>query len=69
MVTMDAMQGVEAIEIIAPRTAIPIHLNDYTVFKSPLEDFVKAITEAGLEHKVRYLNHGDTYNFEVSPSP
>jgi L-ascorbate metabolism protein UlaG (beta-lactamase superfamily) len=60
--------GVQATEIIAPRTAIPIHFNDYTVFKSPLEDFVKAIAEAGLEH-IRYLNHGDTYNFEVSPSP
>lgn len=68
MVTMDAKQGVQAIEIIAPRTAIPIHFNDYTVFKSPLEDFVKAIAQAGLEHKVRYINHGDTYNFEVSPS-
>jgi len=53
---------------VAPRTAIPIHFNDYTVFKSPLEDFMKAIAAAGLEQKVRYLNHGDTYNFEVSAS-
>jgi L-ascorbate metabolism protein UlaG (beta-lactamase superfamily) len=65
MVTMDAGQGVEAIRIIEPRTAIPIHYNDYTVFKSPLEDFKRAVAEAGLEERVRYLSHGDTYEFEV----
>jgi len=65
MVTMDAEQGVEAMRIIDPRTAIPIHYNDYTVFQSPLEDFKRAVTEAGLEDRVHYLIHGDTYEFEV----
>jgi L-ascorbate metabolism protein UlaG (beta-lactamase superfamily) len=65
MVTMDAGQGVEAIRIIEPRTTIPIHYNDYTVFKSPLEDFKRAVVEAGLEDQVHYLSHGDTYEFEV----
>ncbi len=65
LVTMDAGQGVEAIRILEPRTAIPIHYNDYTVFKSPLEDFDRAVAEAGLEDVVHYLSHGDTYEFEV----
>jgi L-ascorbate metabolism protein UlaG (beta-lactamase superfamily) len=65
LVTMDADQGVEAMKIIDPRTAIPIHYNDYTVFKSPLEDFKDAISRAGLEDRVRYLAHGETYEFEV----
>jgi len=69
MVTMDAGQGVEAIRIIEPRTAIPIHYNDYTVFKSPLEDFKRAVAEAGLEDRVHYLSHGDTYEFEVPAAP
>jgi len=69
MVTMDAGQGVEAIRIIEPRTAIPIHYNDYTVFKSPLEDFKRAVAEAGLEDRVQYLSHGDTYEFEVPAAP
>ncbi len=69
MVTMDARQGVEAIRIIEPRTAIPIHYNDYTVFKSPLEDFKRAVAEAGLEDRVHYLSHGDTYEFEVPALP
>jgi L-ascorbate metabolism protein UlaG (beta-lactamase superfamily) len=65
LVTMDAKQGVEAMRIIDPRTAVPIHYNDYTVFKSPLEDFKEAIFKAGLEDMVKYLAHGDTYEFEV----
>lgn len=65
LLTMDALQGVQAIQIIAPHVAIPIHYNDYTVFKSPLEDFMKAVTAAGLETQVQYLNHGETYKFTV----
>ena len=65
LVTMDADQGVEAMRIVDPKTAIPIHYNDYTVFKSPLEDFKRAVAQAGLEDRVRYLAHGETYRFEV----
>ncbi len=39
--------------------------NDYTVFKSPLEDFKRAVAEAGLEDRTYYLSHGDTYESEV----
>jgi L-ascorbate metabolism protein UlaG (beta-lactamase superfamily) len=65
MVTMDANQGVGAIRLIRPQMAIPIHYNDYTVFNSKLEDFMKAVKNAGLENKVHYLHHGETYNFNV----
>jgi len=65
MVTMDAEQGVEAMKIVDPRTTIPIHYNDYEAFESPLEDFKQAVSEAGLEDRVHYLSHGDTYEFEV----
>ena len=65
LVTMDADQGVEAMKIVDPKTAVPIHFNDYTVFKSPLEDFKRAVAQAGLEDRVRYLAHGETYQFEV----
>lgn len=66
MVTMDDEQGVEAVKLINPDTAIPIHFNDYNVFKSPLEDFKKAVAKAGLNEKIVYLAHGDTYNFNIS---
>ena len=52
MLTMDAKQGVQAIKLIAPRVAIPVHYNDYPVFKSPLEDFQKAVASAGLTRRL-----------------
>lgn len=63
--TMDGEQGVEAIRIIDPALSIPIHYNDYEVFKSPLDDFKQAVTAAGLQERVRYLAHGETYHFQV----
>jgi L-ascorbate metabolism protein UlaG (beta-lactamase superfamily) len=68
LLTMDGEQGVEAIQIINPREVIPIHYNDYEVFRSPLEDFKRAVEAAGLAAKVRYLSHGETYDFEVPAS-
>lgn len=68
LVTMDARQGVEAIRLLQPQKAIPIHYNDYTVFKSPLDDFKRAVVEASLQERVHYLSHGDTYTFEVPQS-
>ena len=65
MVTMDASQGLQAMRIVDPRTAIPIHYNDYEAFKSPLEDFKRAVNQAGLEDRVHYLAHGDTYEFDL----
>ncbi|MDX2231114.1 MAG: MBL fold metallo-hydrolase [Leptolyngbyaceae cyanobacterium bins.349] len=64
--TMNAKHGVEMIRIIAPRKAIPIHYNDYHVFKSPLEEFVAAVQAAGLENQVDYINPGETYTFQVA---
>ena len=64
-VTMDAEQGLEATRIMDARTTIPIHYNDYTRFESPLEDFKRAVTNAGLDDRVRYLSHGETHEFEV----
>jgi L-ascorbate metabolism protein UlaG (beta-lactamase superfamily) len=62
--TMDATQGVEALQMMRPRHAIPIHYDDYTVFKSPLEDFRKAAERAGLATQIHYLAHGDTFRFD-----
>jgi len=63
LVTMDAEQGIRALRIIQPDLAIPIHYNDYDVFQEPLAAFVRAVEEAGLQHKVQYLQHGEQYSF------
>ena len=65
LLTMDAKQGVEALKIIAPRKAIPIHYNDYSAFKSPLADFVKEVEASGLADHMIYLTHGETYTLLV----
>jgi len=69
MVTMDAEQGLRALQLVSPRRAIPIHYNDYEVFKSPLEDFQRAVEVAGLESRVHYLRHGETHHFKLPERP
>jgi L-ascorbate metabolism protein UlaG (beta-lactamase superfamily) len=59
--TMDAKQGLRTLRLVRPRHAIPIHYNDYTVFRSPLRDFARAVRDAGLDERVTYLRHGETY--------
>lgn len=66
MVTMDAPQGLELLQLVKPDVTIPIHYDDYDVFKSPLGDFKKAVQEAGLESKVVYLERKDQYKFKVN---
>ncbi len=66
LVTMDGKQGVQLMQMVAPQRAIPIHYNDYDVFTSPLSDFQQEVQAAGLEERVHYLHHGDTYTFTVA---
>ncbi len=68
LLTMDAKQGVEAIRLINPKKVIPIHFNDYKVFKSSLEEFQQEVAKAKLQERVHYLHHGETYTFEVPAS-
>jgi L-ascorbate metabolism protein UlaG (beta-lactamase superfamily) len=65
MVTIDAKQGLQLMQLIKPDVTIPIHYDDYDVFVSPLSDFKKEIEEAGLSDKVVYLDRKDAYEFEV----
>jgi L-ascorbate metabolism protein UlaG (beta-lactamase superfamily) len=65
LLTMDGDQGARALRLVNPREAIPIHYDDYDVFRSPLSDFQRAVERAGLAGRVRYLSRGDTYRFEA----
>lgn len=65
LLTMDAEQGTELVRIIAPATTIPIHFDDYTVFRSPLADFLRSVEAAGLSGSVRRLARGESYGFAV----
>ncbi|HYH34790.1 MAG TPA: MBL fold metallo-hydrolase, partial [Nocardioides sp.] len=39
LVTMDAVQGADLVELLEPARTVPVHHDDYGVFRSPLSDF------------------------------
>jgi L-ascorbate metabolism protein UlaG (beta-lactamase superfamily) len=65
MVTMDAQQGLQLIQLIKPDLTIPIHYDDYDVFASPLDDFKDEVEKAGLADRVVYLDRKDQFRFRV----
>lgn len=60
VVTMTGGQAVRAVEIVDPRAAIPIHYDDFSVFRSGLDDFRRAAASASTSAEFHYLAHGDT---------
>lgn len=66
LVTMDARQGADLLELVKPSSALPIHHSDYTLFRSPLSDFRAEVDRRGLGDTVRYLEPGQTASFSVA---
>lgn len=62
--TMDGRQGVELTRMIRPRLTIPVHFDDYGVFKSPLSDYLDRAHERGLRG-IRPVARGDTVNLPL----
>lgn len=60
LVTMDAQQGTDLIELVRPEVAVPVHYDDYAVFRSPLSDFRDEMARRGGPVEVRYVDRGDT---------
>jgi L-ascorbate metabolism protein UlaG (beta-lactamase superfamily) len=60
VVTMDGGQGADLLEVIRPGVAVPVHYDDYTVFKSPLSDFVDEVARRGLGEQVRVVARGES---------
>jgi L-ascorbate metabolism protein UlaG (beta-lactamase superfamily) len=59
-VTMDADQGVDFLRRVSPGRAIPVHHDDYGVFRSPLSAFEQACRREGLAELVRTVRRGET---------
>ncbi len=59
LVTMDARQGADLLELVRPRTTVPIHNDDYGVFTSPRSAFLAEVERRGLRG-VRPLDRGET---------
>ncbi|WP_426241788.1 MBL fold metallo-hydrolase [Nocardioides sp. LHG3406-4] len=59
-VTMDAAQGVDFLRRTQPREAVPVHYDDYRVFRSPLRAFLRAAEADGLASIIRPVSRGQT---------
>ncbi len=60
LVTMDATQGADLVQLVDPTVAVPVHHDDYPVFTSPLADFRAEIDRRGLLDRVRFVERGGT---------
>jgi L-ascorbate metabolism protein UlaG (beta-lactamase superfamily) len=60
LVTMDGRQGADLVELIEPAAVVPIHYDDYGVFRSPLEDFVAELRRRGHAGRLRTVLRGDS---------
>jgi L-ascorbate metabolism protein UlaG (beta-lactamase superfamily) len=64
-VTMDGAMGVEWVRAVRPEVVIPVHYDDYGVFRSPLSDFVGELERAGTPTRLLLPARGDTVSLEV----
>ncbi|MBB2912614.1 L-ascorbate metabolism protein UlaG (beta-lactamase superfamily) [Streptosporangium becharense] len=60
LVTMDGEQGARWVNLINPRTVMPVHYDDYTVFTSSLDDFRRHVERVGWADRVRYVARGES---------
>ena len=63
-VTMDAVQGVDFLRRIRPRVAVPVHHDDYGVFRSPLSDFEELAVREGVAAGLRVVRRGETVSLD-----
>jgi L-ascorbate metabolism protein UlaG (beta-lactamase superfamily) len=59
-VTMDAEQGADFLRRVSPASAIPVHYDDYGVFRSPLSAFLERVGRDDVATVVRPVRRGET---------
>jgi L-ascorbate metabolism protein UlaG (beta-lactamase superfamily) len=60
LVTMDARHGADLVELVRPALTVPVHYDDYGVFKSPLSHFQHEMRARGLDAGLRVALRGET---------
>jgi L-ascorbate metabolism protein UlaG (beta-lactamase superfamily) len=65
-VTMDDEQGVEFLRRVRPGRAVPVHYDDYGVFRSPLSAFEERCRREGLADLVRTVRRGETVPLDAA---
>jgi L-ascorbate metabolism protein UlaG (beta-lactamase superfamily) len=63
-VTMDDQQGADFLRRVRPHRAVPVHYDDYRVFRSPLSAFEATCRQQGLWDVVRPVRRGETVSLD-----
>ncbi|MCR6033521.1 metal-dependent hydrolase [Nocardioides sp. zg-579] len=58
LVTMDDRQGADLVDLLRPAVTVPVHFDDYTVFRSDRADFLERCRERGLPTQLRTVERG-----------
>ncbi|MET9776525.1 MBL fold metallo-hydrolase [Streptomyces sp. NPDC006367] len=58
VVTLDGRAGAELARRLDPRLILPVHYDDYTVFRSPLDAFLAEAGRRGLADRIVHCRHG-----------
>lgn len=66
-VTMDADQGIDFLRRVRPGTAVPVHHDDYGVFRSPLSQFLLRAQQTGMRGLVQTVERGATVELPARP--
>ncbi len=60
VVTLDGAAGADLVQLVDPAVVVPVHVDDYPVFRSPLSAFTDAMAVRGLADRVRTVTRGQT---------
>ncbi len=59
LVTMDGRQGADLVELLSPALTVPVHYDDYSVFRSPLGDFEAEWQRRSLPGRLQTVRRGE----------
>jgi len=59
LLTMDGRQGADLVQLVRPATTVPVHYDDYGVFRSPLADFLAETGRRDLPGEITTVRRGE----------
>ena len=65
LVTMDARQGTDLVELLRPGLTVPVHYDDYGMFRDPLGAFVQEVARRRAPGVVRTVARGQTVDLRA----
>jgi L-ascorbate metabolism protein UlaG (beta-lactamase superfamily) len=66
-VTMNGRQGTRLVSLLKPRSVVPVHFDDYRIFKSPLADFETELEGAESTARLVHIARGETVDLPYQP--